>query len=84
MVRGARTGDLEPLDGMVKRHNHLKIGWFHQHLTELLDLSLNPLEYMFREFPEARNSAPAPTPTTCEDTDLPAAHTCGMRVHGLP
>ena len=54
-----RTGDLEPLDGMVKRHNHLKIGWFHQHLTELLDLSLNPLEYMFREFPEVRGSAPA-------------------------
>ncbi|KAK9840983.1 hypothetical protein WJX81_003709 [Elliptochloris bilobata] len=46
------TGDLEPLDGMVKRHNHLKIGWYHQHLAELLDLSLTPLEYMFREFPE--------------------------------
>ena len=39
---------------MVKRHNHLKIGWYHQHLAELLDLSLTPLEYMFREFPEAR------------------------------
>ncbi len=53
--RGARrTGDLEPLDGMVKRHNHLKIGWYHQHLAELLDLALTPLEYMFREFPEAR------------------------------
>ena len=37
---------------MVKRHNHLKIGWYHQHLAELLDLSLTPLEYMFREFPE--------------------------------
>lgn len=46
------TGDLEPLDGMVKRHNHLKIGMYHQHLTELLDPSLNPLEYMLREFPE--------------------------------
>ena len=40
------TGDLEPLDGMVKRHNHLKIGMYHQHLTELLDPTLNPLEYM--------------------------------------
>lgn len=40
------TGDLEPLDGMVKRHNHLKIGMYHQHLTELLDPALNPLEYM--------------------------------------
>ena len=50
-----RTGDLEPLDGMVKRHNHLKIGWYHQHLADLLDLALTPLEYMFREFPEARS-----------------------------
>ena len=40
------TGDLEPLDGMVKRHNHLKIGMYHQHLTELLDPTLTPLEYM--------------------------------------
>lgn len=40
------TGGLEPLDGMVKRHNHLKIGMYHQHLTELLDPKLTPLEYM--------------------------------------
>ena len=45
------TGDLEPLDGMVKRHNHLKIGMYHQHLTELLDPKLNPLEYMVRLLP---------------------------------
>ncbi|KAK9798574.1 hypothetical protein WJX73_000569 [Symbiochloris irregularis] len=46
------TGDLEPLDGMVKRHNHLKIGMYHQHLTDLLDPALNPLEYMLAEFKE--------------------------------
>ena len=40
------VGSLEPLDGMVKRHNHLKIGQYHQHLTELLDPELTPLEYM--------------------------------------
>ena len=40
------TGELEALDGMVKRHNHLKIGMYHQHLTDLLDDKLNPLEYM--------------------------------------
>ena len=44
------TGDLEALDGMVKRHNHLRIGQYHQHLTELLPMDLSPLEYMFREF----------------------------------
>ena len=38
------TGALEPLDGMVKRHNHLKIGQYHQHLAELLDPELTPLE----------------------------------------
>ena len=44
------TGDLDPLDGMVKRHNHLRIGQYHQHLTELLPLDMCPLDYMFREF----------------------------------
>ena len=49
------TGDLEPLDGMVKRHNHLKIGMYHQHLTELLDPELNPLEYMVRKSSHAQD-----------------------------
>jgi ATP-binding cassette subfamily F protein 2 len=44
------TGDLDPLDGMVKRHNHLKIGQYHQHLTELLPMDISPLEYMVREY----------------------------------
>jgi ATP-binding cassette subfamily F protein 2 len=44
------VGTLEPLDGMVKRHNHLRIGQYHQHLTELLDGEVNPLEYMMKEY----------------------------------
>jgi len=44
----AAQGTLEPLDGMVKRHNHLRIGQYHQHLTELLDGELTPLEYMMK------------------------------------
>eukprot|EP00889_Picochlorum_renovo_P005103 jgi/Picre1/32133/NNA_007480.t1 len=44
------TGDLEPLDGMVKRHNHLKIGQYHQHLTELLPLDKSPLQYMTEQY----------------------------------
>ena len=36
---------------MVKRHNHLRIGVYHQHLAEALDADLTPLEYMLREFP---------------------------------
>jgi ABC-type molybdenum transport system ATPase subunit/photorepair protein PhrA len=27
------TGQLEPVDGIVKRHNHLRIGVYHQHLV---------------------------------------------------
>lgn len=27
------TGQLEAVDGMVKRHNHLRIGVYHQHLV---------------------------------------------------
>jgi ATP-binding cassette subfamily F protein 2 len=40
-----------PTDGEVKRHSHLRIGWYHQHLTDQLDLNLSPLEYMIKCFP---------------------------------
>ena len=40
------TGDLSPLDGMVKRHNHLRIAQFHQHLEDKLELSVFALQYM--------------------------------------
>ncbi|KAL8496554.1 hypothetical protein ACS0TY_020301 [Phlomoides rotata] len=45
------TGDLVPLDGMVRRHNHLRIAQFHQHLTEKLDMQLSALQFMMREYP---------------------------------
>ena len=51
------TGDLEALDGMVKRHNHLKLGMYHQHLTELLDPQLTPLEYMVSLRPSCQRQA---------------------------
>jgi len=44
------VGQLNPTQGMVRRHQHLKFGWYHQHLTDSLDLSLTPLEYMLKEF----------------------------------
>ncbi len=37
--------ELECLDGIVRRHPHLRIARFHQHLTDLLDPELSPLEY---------------------------------------
>ena len=59
---------------MVKRHNHLKIGWYHQHLAELLDLALTPLEYMFREFPEVPSQTPAVQPK-CAQAIATRGHT---------
>jgi len=45
------VGELQPTDGMVKRHLHLKWGWYHQHLSELLELDMTPLEFMFHKYP---------------------------------
>jgi len=45
------VGTLVPTQGMVRRHQHLRFGWYHQHLTDQLDLNLTPLEYMLKEFP---------------------------------
>ncbi|KAK9185876.1 hypothetical protein WN943_026235 [Citrus x changshan-huyou] len=45
------TGDLVPLDGMVRRHNHLRIAQFHQHLAEKLDMDMSALQYMIKEYP---------------------------------
>ncbi|XP_057456096.1 ABC transporter F family member 1-like isoform X1 [Lotus japonicus] len=45
------TGDLIPNDGMVRRHNHLRIAQFHQHLAEKLDLELSALQFMMKEYP---------------------------------
>ncbi|GMN25001.1 hypothetical protein TIFTF001_000778 [Ficus carica] len=45
------TGDLVPLDGMVRRHNHLRIAQFHQHLAEKLDMEMPALQYMLKEYP---------------------------------
>ncbi|XP_021766448.1 ABC transporter F family member 1-like isoform X1 [Chenopodium quinoa] len=45
------TGDLVPLEGTVKRHNHLRIAQYHQHLAEKLDLEISALLYMLREYP---------------------------------
>eukprot|EP01114_Cavostelium_apophysatum_P016093 TRINITY_DN451_c0_g1_i1.p1 TRINITY_DN451_c0_g1~~TRINITY_DN451_c0_g1_i1.p1 ORF type:complete len:595 (-),score=204.43 TRINITY_DN451_c0_g1_i1:44-1828(-) len=45
------VGEITPTQGTVRRHNHLRLGWYHQHLTDQLDVDLSPLEYMMKEFP---------------------------------
>jgi len=49
--------ELQPTSGMVRAHQHLKIARYHQHLQDLLDDSLSPLEFLAKSFPEL-----APTP----------------------
>uniref|UniRef100_A0A7S3LNC4 ABC transporter domain-containing protein n=1 Tax=Aplanochytrium stocchinoi TaxID=215587 RepID=A0A7S3LNC4_9STRA len=46
------TGDLQPTDGMVRRHHHLKISKYAQHFLEELPLDTSPLQYMLKEFPK--------------------------------
>jgi len=47
-------GQLNPTDGVVRRNSHLKIGRYHQHLAEELDLNMSALDYMMKEYPEIR------------------------------
>ena len=41
--------------GMVRRHNHLKMARYHQHLHELLEMDLSPLDYMLKAFPDFKD-----------------------------
>jgi len=43
-------GQLEPTRGMINRHRHLKLGLYHQHSTDLLELDKTPIEYMRKVF----------------------------------
>lgn len=47
-------GDLIPTEGMIRKNSHLRIAKYHQHLHELLDLDLSPLDYMLKSFPEIK------------------------------
>eukprot|EP00092_Neocalanus_flemingeri_P019270 GFUD01020874.1.p1 GENE.GFUD01020874.1~~GFUD01020874.1.p1 ORF type:complete len:642 (+),score=175.33 GFUD01020874.1:119-2044(+) len=49
------SGELFPTEGMVRRHNHLKLGRYHQHMHELLDMDLSPLDYMMKSFPTLKD-----------------------------
>jgi ATP-binding cassette subfamily F protein 2 len=48
-------GDLSPTSGMVRRHNHLKMARYHQHLHELLEMDMTPLDYMLHMFPDFKD-----------------------------
>ena len=48
------NGDLVPTDGIIRKHAHLKMGRYHQHLKDHLDLDASALEYMMAAYPEEK------------------------------
>lgn len=47
-------GELNPTDGIIRRHAHLKTGRYHQHLTDYLDLDESAMSYMMKCYPEEK------------------------------
>jgi len=45
-------GDLEPSEGDVKRHNHLRIGQYNQHSAEILPDDKTPIEFLMEKYPD--------------------------------
>ncbi|VDM42568.1 unnamed protein product [Toxocara canis] len=48
------SGDHMPTDGLIRRHSHVKIGRYHQHLHEELPLEKSALEFMMMSFPNVK------------------------------
>uniref|UniRef100_A0A8C4Q9C8 ATP-binding cassette sub-family F member 2 n=1 Tax=Eptatretus burgeri TaxID=7764 RepID=A0A8C4Q9C8_EPTBU len=48
------AGELRPTDGMIRKNSHVKIGRYHQHLQEQLDVEMTPLDYMMKCYPEVK------------------------------
>ncbi|OAF65181.1 hypothetical protein A3Q56_07115 [Intoshia linei] len=46
--------ELSPTDGLIQRHSHLKIGRYHQHLQDHLNLDMTALDWMMKEYPEIK------------------------------
>lgn len=49
------AGELIPTDGLIRRHSHLKIGRYHQHLAELLDYEMSSLDWMLHKYPNIKD-----------------------------
>lgn len=39
---------------MIRKNSHLRMARYHQHLHELLDLDISPLDYMLKSFPDVK------------------------------
>lgn len=47
-------GEITPTEGMIRKNSHLRFARYHQHLHELLDMDMSPLDYMLKCFPEIK------------------------------
>ena len=43
-------GDLQPTEGAISRHSHLKIAYYNQHSEDQLDLEKTPLDYIMEVY----------------------------------
>lgn len=48
------SGEVVPSDGLIRKHSHVGIARYHQHLHEQLNLDISALEYMMKCFPEVK------------------------------
>ncbi|ESO86252.1 hypothetical protein LOTGIDRAFT_167298 [Lottia gigantea] len=48
------VGDLAPTDGLIRRHSHLRIARYHQHLQDQLNLDMSALDWMMAQFPDIK------------------------------
>ena len=48
------AGECIPSEGQVRRHSHLKIGRYNQHLVDILDMDMSPLDFLMKMFPEVK------------------------------
>mmetsp|Transcript_112373 Transcript_112373/g.183208 ORF Transcript_112373/g.183208 Transcript_112373/m.183208 type:complete len:601 (-) Transcript_112373:39-1841(-) len=42
--------ELDPVEGEIKRHNHLRLGIYHQHSAEVLPDDKTPLEFLMEKY----------------------------------
>ncbi|EDV26236.1 ATP-binding cassette sub-family F member 2 [Trichoplax sp. H2] len=47
-------GELSPTEGLIRKHGHLRIGRYHQHLKDHLDLDLSAVKFLMKCFPEIK------------------------------
>ncbi|KAK4473503.1 hypothetical protein MN116_002866 [Schistosoma mekongi] len=48
------AAELDPTDGIVRRHSHVRMGRYHQHLHEMLDINMSAVDWMMQCYPEIK------------------------------